>query len=394
MKNKGFAGNLLKFAAAASLALALTGCGSKTVNISDYVTVEYEGYDTVGKAVYTVDFDTMIEENLKAFDLDEDSSKKAVEKVKSRLAEDIKGELDKTSNLSNGDEITFEWDDIDVEDIEEDFSVKITFEDKVFVVENLEEPEKFDPFEYITVTYSGIAPNGEVKISSNSLPVSEIYFEADKTSGLKNGDVVKVTVKSYYDDMNQLGIAYGMIPSVTEKEYTVEGLSSYALSFSEIPEDMQAKMKQQAEDTFRAGAAGWAEGSTLKGMECIGAYFLSVKDGFSARPTNEVYLVYKMTASITGVLKEDENKTEATADEVYYTFYKFSNVMILSDGVCSVDLSAGEQASNRIESTRGYYSWGFNTYRFNGYHDLDTMFNDCVTKNIEKYNYESTVEAK
>lgn len=386
MKKMNFAKNLLKIAAVASLSVVLTGCGRSDVNVNDYVTLEYEGYDSLGTAVCTIDFEKMIDENLKAFDLDEDSSDKAYNSVLKRLTENFSGELDKTTELSNGDKITFEWDKVDIEELEEIFPVKLTVSDKSITVDGLEEPEKFDPFEFVTVTYEGIAPGGSVRINVESgLPVSGINFTADKSNGLSNGDKIKITASSYYDELEDLCIQYGMYPVNTEKEYTVEGLSSYASKLADIPQESMDKLDAHAQDSFNAYVAqDWDDPSGMLGIKLIGNYFLAPKDPSIITYTkNYVYFIYEITA------KDPETEEEFT----YYYYSSYTDVMILDDGTCSFDLGTLNTPSGSAffgsVSGEGFIR---GEYFYKGYEDLDTLFNKHVTANIDSYSYESTVE--
>ena len=69
--------------------------------------------------------------------------------------------------------------------------------------------------------------------------------------------------------------------------------------------------------------------------------------------------------------------------------------MLLPDGTCSLDLSAGATPTKTIESKYGVLNWGSLYYHnFKGYSEPDSMFNDCVTSKIDSYNYESTVEGQ
>ena len=88
----------------------------------------------------------------------------------------------------------------------------------------------------------------------------------------------------------------------------------------------------------------------------------------------------------------DPVATQVTGEEVYYTFYRYSDIVIMPDGTCSVDLSSGKITDNRIESDYGYWNWFAVFYTFDGYKDLDSMFNDCITKKVDKYDYETTVK--
>lgn len=59
----------------------------------------------------------------------------------------------------------------------------------------------------------------------------------------------------------------------------------------------------------------------------------------------------------------------------------------------TADVTSGVFNGDTVRSDRGYWSWGyFEHYSLPGYKDIDSMFNFCVTSNIDKYNYESTVE--
>lgn len=62
---------------------------------------------------------------------------------------------------------------------------------------------------------------------------------------------------------------------------------------------------------------------------------------------------------------------------------------MLSDGVCSVDLSDYNTASLELFSDSGFYI--NDSYKVAGYPDLDTLFNKQVTQFIDKYEYENTV---
>lgn len=380
----------------ASSLLALTGCGKTTIDANEYLELEVNGYDTAGKVSCKFDAEQLVMDNLEAFGLS-DASEMEYYSVIMNIEEYLSGEPDKKEELSNGDTVTFKWNESKADKLEEKYKVNIKTDDKVIDVSALEEPEEIDLFEYVNVTFDGIAPNGRVNISTESNIPVKISFTADKTDTLKNGDVIKITAQAPSGtDIADYCFQNGYVPKETEKEYTVEGLAAYAMSIDEIPADVQDKMKKQAEDTIRAGTTSWNEVNSLKGLEFAGYYFLSVKDGFSASPVNKIYCVYKMTANITGIPeanKDDENRVEECGEEVYYTGYSYSDIILLSDGTCSVDYSLGKEINNRIPTEHGYWSWGyFEHYSLNGYKDLDTMFNNCITSQIEKYDYVSTVE--
>lgn len=247
---------------------------------------------------------------------------------------------------------------------------------------------EINPFDYLIITYTGIAPRGQVslEIDWSNTPTNYLSFTANKTDGVSNGEKITVTAKCIDED-------YSL--TETSREYTVEGLDAYATTLEDIPDEMKEKMLKQANDSITASCASWAEGNSLKGLEFLGYYFLTGKLGFSPSPYNEIYCVYKVKADITGSKKDFADKQVECGEEFYYTFYRYSDVMILKDGTCSVNLSDGQLPSDseKTPTEHGYWSGdNFSSYVFTGYKDLDSMFNSCITKNIDKYEYETTVK--
>ncbi len=389
MKVKRFIKYLIAGTATLGAGLLLTGCFETKINLNDYLEVEVSGYDTVGTASYSIDYEKMIKDNPKAFGLDKEPKDEDLVAVGLRLMGLVEGDLDKDEGLSNGDKITFTWDEIDKDDV--DYKVKFKSDPYETTVEDLKEAEVYDPFESdITVSFSGVSPNGQIEVKNNS----ELSIDCDKQSGLKNGDVVTVEVISPYGgEVNEYLAEKGKIVKETTKQFTVEGLSSYAAKYDEIPEDMQQKLKKQAEDTFKSQAANWDNENSIKVMEPLGYYFLTGKEGFEVSPNNTLYLVYKITVNMKGFASADAEE-ETTGEDSYYTYFRYDDIMILEDGTCSVDLSSGYACENTCDSSWGYDSFwvGKQAYEFRGYKDLESMFSDAVTSKIGEYDYDNTVE--
>ena len=194
--------NCIKTLALIPAAVLLVGCGRVTIDPNDYLEVKYEGMDTRGTATYDIDFEKMVTDNLKAFGIESKKDDKDIERAVNKLEKYLRGELDKTSSLTNGDEIVFEWDDDDVEKLEKRYKIKLKISDKNITVADLEGAKEFDPFEYITLEYEGTAPDSYVRINvDDKIPVDSIGFYAEPSSGLSNGDKIKVTFgSSYYDE--------------------------------------------------------------------------------------------------------------------------------------------------------------------------------------------------
>ena len=144
---------------------------------------------------------------------------------------------------------------------------------------------------------------------------------------------------------------------------------------------MYHKMDQQLRDNLTACFAGWAPAENLKEMQLLGNYTLSLKDGMQASygaGSNYIYFVYKVTS---GGTEYD--------DFTYYWYGYYTNAMILADGTCTVDISSyrvpdtGWFSSEKVRINDKYVAYGFA--------DLDSLFNNHVVSQIEKYEYQSTV---
>ena len=365
--------------------IGLSGCGKKTFNVSEGLEVDIEGYNGYGVCTLENEYEWVDD----VMDWYGDSiTDKQRRNAESELKDTVTYEISPTTNLSNGDTVTIT---VNIGSAAEEFAFNLKSEEITITVEGLKEVEEFDPFEKVFITFEGVAPNGRATVKTEGND-SSITYELDKHSSLSNGDVVTLMAIPS-GDMNTYAEHYGKVFSTTEKKFTVEGLSAYVTSIDGIAEDAKEKMCNQAEDALKAHAAGWAEGNSIKEMEFLGYYLLSRKEGITASPINEVYCVYKVTTNVTGLKRGGDGLTQETAEEVYYTYYKYSDIINLSDGSCLVDLGSGEMSRNSVKSDYGYWEfWGAEFYHYNGYKDLDSMYNDVVTKNAEKYNGESTVK--
>ena len=403
---------LLLAAAGVLMAFGLSGCGKTKVDLNEYVTINFEGYDTIGTAYYEIDYKHFvrdIEDSLKLTKEGEEERRDMKDAAEAlglgrseadMLATYLIGGLDKAEGLSNGDEVTFSW-DLDIDEIEERFKVELTYEDITEKVKGLEEAEAFDPFDGFTIEFTGTSPNGQASAHNNTSHGVDLNYILDTNSGLSNGDVITVTVDSYYsDDVLEYCVEnYGMLPTVLEKEFTVEGLPEYIASASELSDDTWDKIIRQATDTITANSTGWDSWSyvnELVDITYVGNYFLTPKD-----PQG-----YGHQNILTAVFKVEVNPGYQYDDVVYYNedgcyfYYGFTwyDLMRLADGTESINLSSYDQnykyGSCKFEiDYKGYRGRDETTTEsFNGYADLDSMFSDLVTSKIENYNYENNVK--
>lgn len=371
--------------------LALTGCGKRTVHLNDYVTISSEGYDSLGTAVYEFDYDAFQEEygekikiNEKKLGEEADDFLELYEDDTAQMLLDtcVAMSLDNTYGLSNGDEVNLQW-DCDDEYAEEYLNLKLDYSDITYTVEGLEELGSFNPFDYVEISFSGIAPNGTFSLTPDATKEEMRYidFSADKRSGLKIGDTVTVTA-SLEGSVGSFIENFGSILGKTEESYTVEGLPAYVTDIAEIPSDMYEKMNQQLKDAFDAHvASSWDDAKGPEEFTLIGNYLLTLKDGMEGKAFNYLYYVYKVTIDT-----EDGLFT-------YYWYGYYRDILMLTDGTCSVDLS--EAVVSESSSSWGYHSGDYlqcdSKHFVAGFADLDTLFNKHIVSCIDRFDYQSTI---
>lgn len=307
----------LKMAAVLPLAAVLVSCGRVTIDPNDYLEVDFEGMDSVATAEYSIDYEKMVTDNLKAFDIKSNTDEEAIKKAAGKLKKYLGGELDKAKKLSNGDTVTFEWNDDKINRLEKRYNIKLKLSDKTIDVTDLEVPKEFDPFEYLNIEYSGVGENSTMTLKvDDDIPVN-IGFDADKKYGVKNGDKVTVTFgSSYYDEDDVMEACFkkGYKPTQIKKEFKVEGVPTYVEKIDDIEKASYDRMEKYALDSFNDLADKWTD-KTLVDVSFEGVDMYIPKDPDYFIPHNIVCYVYKVTAKNPDAAKEEEKKEEATEAE-------------------------------------------------------------------------------
>mgnify|MGYP001008962805 CR=1 FL=1 len=219
------------------LLMCLAGCGKRTVSLNEYIEISTDGYDSRGTATVSFDYRKFERENGENIKFSKKENRRNFAKkysLKSSTKDSellietcVKVGLDKDTNLKNGESVSVEW-DCDEELAEKYFGVKLSYSDIEYKVDGLKKVDKFNPFDYIKVTFSGTSPEGKVKIEKddNRKELKDVSFEADKSSNLEIGDVVKVKATTHLSEAEFIEL-YGSLISETEKQYTCEGLDYY-----------------------------------------------------------------------------------------------------------------------------------------------------------------------
>lgn len=260
---------------------------------------------------------------------------------------------------------------------------KIKYSDGSKKVSGLKEMELFDPFKNLKVTFSGVEPNGEADIEYNGDMLSEYDFTCDKTSGLKNGDKIKISLTEdagYYVDQ------YNKAPSVLEKEYKVKNLGKYLSKIKEVDTDGMNSARAKAQKSISDMVDYWSEDVTLDKVSYAGDYLQVAKD--SDDYTKNYYgVIYQINAHI----QPDGGQRK---DVVSYYSMKFENVIVGGDGKCEIDLDEYDVPYDdfSVEVTSGDLSSG--SYSFDGYQTLEELKKNYVDEVADEFDCEWDVSGK
>ncbi len=215
--------------------LLLTSCGEKKINPNDYVSIEYSGYSEDATATVSLDATRMVSDYPAAFLLGKDYKQSDLNKVVEQINKSTLGQLSKAEGLSNGDEITFSWDENALSALEDSFKIKWSgYQDVKETVSDIPELIEFDPFANFTPQFAGKSPHiktdgdygfvqpegcDDLLLAIRYLPEHGEYATGDKLTAK-----VYVWSAGFDDNFDVVSFAkeYGYLITQIEKEYTVE----------------------------------------------------------------------------------------------------------------------------------------------------------------------------
>lgn len=355
-------------AAVAVLIVALVGFkvyDSQPKSLLDVVQVQFSGYEESGTLTYNSD-EVVAKLQEIAYKKAGFSSKQAAglaqkdpvtfsevtrdPKLASKygkadaLIRSVQFSFDKTSDLKNGDEVTFSVTTTSK-------SAPVKAEKKTFKVENLKEYEKVSTSDLLTetpVTFAGLNGYGTVSIAKNSK--NETYFDfenGERPKNLKNGDKVTLKVNDAY--INSLKSSGKMVDSKTV-EVTVEGLKDLkdVKNFADLLKKNEDYSKSEHKN----------DSYTTYNLEPQGSY-LKVIPGEDKKSSAKISLitVYKVTKTRSGL---------SNSTNVRYKYFGY-DAFLLKDG--NLDLNTASKVSD---------SWGTEDYEglksellTNGYKEFD-----------------------
>lgn len=343
----------------------------KTIDLTKYATVEFNGSNGYGTAVLNWDSDKLTNDISKAIGYDKASTAKKEKYANlfiSILDISMNSKLDKNSDLSNGDKVTLclPYDNADLKQ----YRLRFKGDGKKVKVKGLDKIRKVDPFEYVEASFEGTSPNAEFHLKKKQTDenfVSALTFEASQDEGLKTGDKVTVTA-SCDGEKNYLQKTFGVELSKTTMDYTVGNVSNYLFNVADLEASSQfADIQNQAETVFKADFAQNTDTLTYKDLKYEGYYFLTQKDGVDAEDYNRLYMIYSATIKT----KYEDNPQTCKV----YLPIRFRNLIQEGDGTFTVDLNdyarTGEEEINDLGTE--------------GYKNIANMQNDLITASGKEY---------
>lgn len=225
----------------------------ETLEIEDYLTAEFKGYNGAGELRVSIDYEKL------SADLSEKIPDKrndlTVQEVVSQIESyisyyfDLDGE--KTSGISNGDEIRIFAETEENQPYISVVGFEVKSGEKNVTAEGLEEPQEVDLMDILNISFSGICPSIDVeKELDTEHPLynyldEDSYYDIPYEISAQNGDTLDITLE--YDEEAVLKAGYKVINN--EKSYEISGLDTYDFTLESVDaenlQSLEANLKQQ-----------------------------------------------------------------------------------------------------------------------------------------------------
>ena len=231
--------------------LLLSACGMSAKDMSEYVDVDFSGYDTKGTATFTVDEDKLYKETVGYEDGDM-PDEKTIDEM-NHIADAYEIKLDKEDQLSNGDKVKV------TVTVDKEQTKKIKSGEKTVEVKGLEKPETLTNDmvkKGLVFNFNGVSGRGEAQMDPvfDNPVLNGTEFEVKNDGKLKNGDQATITLsKESETALNEQGIvlAKDFAPTVE-----VKGLAEVAEKATDIAnlKDVKRMIEEAAKREYKGYA--------------------------------------------------------------------------------------------------------------------------------------------
>ena len=312
------------------------------INLNNYIQIQATGYNEYGTITWKFD-EEKFKQDYQDIKIDKDVVKSdrsyhsVAEQIQTldtpaiAILNNMSGSFSKDKNLINGEETVLTLSEKDgLEAVLDVLKCKVIHSDITCVVESLKELESFNPFDYFDYSLYGYNGKGTLEVYpiEDEMVKNRLIFEVDKTSGLSDGDQVKVTAK--INDAKAFEEEFGKRMSTTEKTYKIDGLAvADVTEFSQIDSATMEDLKKYVDEFYRQYAKDdWIFEYDIKDLKYMGYYFKTIKEPTEGKNSNELYIVYKPKVSFW--------ELEVDGFEYYYVM-KFTNLQLDSKDKCIVN---------------------------------------------------------
>ena len=212
-------------------------------------------------------------------------------------------------------------------------------------------PRTADPFEGVSVKFSGMSGEGkaDLQVSNRNAAeyADETKFEVAPNTGLQNGDTITVKAKA--------PLGWRFEPS--EKQFTVEGLTAWVLSTDQLTGDNLAAIHANTERLIQEDWEDIVSSSLAQDMTCTPyRMYLFVSDEKTSYEHNVLYDAYEVK-----VTREDGSVLTT------YEACRYADLKIPADGVLTANYGD-------LQGFNFGYNHGFSyTQSFSGWTDAAEM---------------------
>ena len=383
-----------------------------TINLNDYMAVDFDGYNGYGTAYVIFDENSFAKAtkgklkldkkdkealkiagsilgNVDSKALEEGAAEIAAYAINSSLYSSVK--IDPESGLSNGDEVKVSC-TIDTDMLEKAYGCKFECSDFTKTVEGLQEVETYDPFAGVNITFEGTSDNPTINVSraegaDKNTQIGDFYIH---DSNISNGDEVEVTCIPNGEDeqsyMRNLALSGQKVPSPVSKTIKVTGIKEFVVTKDQLTDEVLEKLEKEATDIIDAQAARWGSSNdtcVINEKTYLGNYILSAKktDGFYYGSKHKLILVYKLNANYD---YDYISSTGSSHDVNSYVAIEFDS--------CTVDDKGNVDYEGQPEFKAGKFPLSENGFsRAIGYETQEELYKNLVVKDADSFNHEDNI---
>ena len=332
---------------------------SQKFDVWDYVTISYEGANGYASPDFTLNKDKLYK-GLMGKSTDSDKSYN----VKMLIASiDITTEAE---DVSNGDKykVTIGFD----KKYEDAVGISMGSGSRKIKASGIQKGTAISLFDNVDVMFAGISPEATVNISNNweDEYLSGLTFTADKTTGIKFGDSVKITCNTSYEDIAR----HGYLAEKLEQSYDADKLPSFATNVSQIDSKVIEQVKKEVLETIVSETS----------VNTFHMLYKATKDvSFLYHVNNETCTDSK----VTGVYFLSGNGQQTDANNYIYVFAS----AVISDSEDSRTVYFAFSYSNTYLNVDGTFDMNHDNEnkRYICSDDYEALYEECVGSRSSSY---------